>query len=94
MLMPLVIDVLDEVYLNEKTYPDLNGATEYWWAGMRSLGDNAMSCPANYAAAQLHTQQPCISISSNIFPNMLMITRVWSFMGLNCLLYYISKISS
>jgi carboxylesterase type B len=51
-------DVLDEVYLNDKTYPDLNGATENWWAGMRSLGDNAMSCPANYAAEQLHSQQP------------------------------------
>jgi carboxylesterase type B/PhoPQ-activated pathogenicity-related protein len=51
-------DVLDEVYVNDKTYPELNGATENWWAGMRSLGDNAMSCPANYAADKLHTQQP------------------------------------
>ena len=51
-------EVLTSVYLDGKTYPELEGATENWWAGMRSLGDNAMSCPANYAASQLHTQQP------------------------------------
>ena len=51
-------EVLTGVYLDGKTYPKLDGATEYWWAGMRSLGDEAMSCPANYAATQLHNHQP------------------------------------
>ena len=39
-------------------YPDVNDATVNWWAGMRSLGDDAMSCPASYAASKLHEQQP------------------------------------
>lgn len=51
-------EVLTSIYLDDKSYPNLDGATNNWWAGMRSLGDNAMSCPANYAAEQLHAQQP------------------------------------
>ena len=39
-------------------YPDVNDATENWWAGMRSLGDVAMSCPASYAASKVYEQQP------------------------------------
>lgn len=51
-------NILSNIYLDGKTYPSLNGATNNWWAGMRSLGDNAMSCPSNYVASQLNTRQP------------------------------------
>eukprot|EP00605_Chrysophyceae_sp_TOSAG23-4_P000639 GSChrysophyteH1.ASY1.ANO1.720.1 assembled CDS len=53
------VPTLTALYIDGKSYPDVNnGATVNWWAGMRSLGDDAMSCPANYAAQQLHTKQP------------------------------------
>ena len=41
-----------------QSYPTVDGYSNDWWAGMRSLGDMAMSCAANYASAKLASQQP------------------------------------
>ena len=49
---------LANLYLDGKTYPTINDQTTYWYAGLRSLGDDAMSCPANYASSKLHEKQP------------------------------------
>lgn len=50
---------LAQIYLTDKTYPDKPAdATNNWWAGQRALGDEAMSCPANYASKNIHVKQP------------------------------------
>jgi len=50
-------EALNPLYVG-KPYPTVAGYSDFWWAGMRSLGDMAMSCPANYASASLHAKQP------------------------------------
>jgi carboxylesterase type B len=39
-----------QIYVEDATYPEVEGDTVYWWAGQRSLGDASMSCPAKNAA--------------------------------------------
>jgi carboxylesterase type B len=43
------------MYVEEAVYPDVQGDSVYWWAGQRSLGDVAMSCPSKYSSQQLST---------------------------------------
>ena len=48
------IEELLLLYVDGKVYPDsaLNNSL-FWWAGQRSLGDDAMSCPAKHASQEI-----------------------------------------
>jgi len=41
------VATLGEIYLN-KEYPDTPERSEFWWAGMRSMGDFMFTCPTKY----------------------------------------------
>lgn len=47
------IVTLNSLYVNDKTYPDLEFASVDWWAAQRSYGDDFMSCPSEYTSQQL-----------------------------------------
>jgi carboxylesterase type B len=47
------IDTLTKLYVEGKAYPE-GGASQYWYAGERSLGDSTMSCPAQYVSDTLN----------------------------------------
>ena len=46
-------DAMLTLYVTQGSYPEVEGDSVYWWAGQRSTGDIAMSCPAKYASQQL-----------------------------------------
>ena len=48
---------LDALYVTGKTYPVIEGTSNEWWAGQRSLGDAIMSCPAKHASLSISGQQ-------------------------------------
>lgn len=47
------ITKLDSIYLDGVTYPNVEGVTNYWWAGSRTLGDYAMSCDSKFISQTL-----------------------------------------
>ena len=47
------IQTLNDLYVTDKTYPDLSFASLYWWAAQRSYGDDFMSCPSEYTSQML-----------------------------------------
>lgn len=49
---PDQVDSLNKLYVIDKTYPNTT-ASEFWYAGERSLGDSTMSCPAQYVSDTL-----------------------------------------
>lgn len=51
------IVTLNFLYVDGKTYPDLDFATVYWWAAQRSYGDDFMSCPSEYTSQQFGLQK-------------------------------------
>jgi len=59
---------LDQLYVTDAEYPStpLNNSL-YWWAGQRALGDDFMTCPAQYASQQLSLLQTNGSRQSNTY---------------------------
>lgn len=52
------IEQLSQLYVNNAEYPNTTMDNSlYWWAGQRALGDDFMSCPAQYASQQLSSLQ-------------------------------------
>mmetsp|Transcript_9696 Transcript_9696/g.16085 ORF Transcript_9696/g.16085 Transcript_9696/m.16085 type:complete len:172 (+) Transcript_9696:3-518(+) len=43
------------MYVEDASYPNVRGDSVYWWAGQRSMGDIAMSCPSKYGSQLLST---------------------------------------
>lgn len=61
------IVTLNTLYVDGKTYPDMEFASIYWWAAERSLGDDFMSCPSEHTSQQLGAQQAAGVRTSDVY---------------------------
>lgn len=48
------ISELEKLYLYQE-YPEVDGCSQYWWAGQRSSGDLEFSCASKYGSQKLST---------------------------------------
>ena len=53
--------------MEDKSYPDIDFASVYWWAAQRSYGDDIMSCPSEHVSRQLGAQLLARTRQSNLY---------------------------